>query len=116
MKQLARGFGANEMVEQDFPPRRLMGTLKRLLKALTPCYGNSLAFEEKMRENHPIPETAPVVSRERANRRGCAHPIQHLQCDENGYSTSRYICTTCGKPVGPPLYAYMPKPYRVGVL
>jgi DNA-binding NtrC family response regulator len=47
MRQLARGLGANEMIEQDFPPRRLMGTLKRLLKAPTPCYGNSLAFEER---------------------------------------------------------------------
>jgi DNA-binding NtrC family response regulator len=36
MKPLARGLGANEMIEQDLPPRRLMGTLKRLLKAPPP--------------------------------------------------------------------------------
>ena len=105
INQLARGLVANEMIEQDFPPRRLMGTLKRLLEDSPPYYGNSVAFEARMPDGYPITEAEAEVLNERADWRGCAHPIQALQCDENGHSTSRYICITYGAPVAPALFA-----------
>ena len=104
-KELAGRLGANEMIEQDFPPRRLMGTLKRLLVASTPCYRNSDAFETRMTEGNSITYSETELLSERDEVRECTHPIQALQCDENGYSTSRYTCIACGTPCSPPLYA-----------
>jgi DNA-binding response OmpR family regulator len=105
IKQLARGLVANEMIEQDFPPRRLMGTLKRLLEDSPPSYGDSVAFEARITEGHPITEAEAEVLNERADWRGCAHHIPHLQCDENSHVTNRYICITCGATIDPPLFA-----------
>lgn len=50
-----RELGANEMIETEMPPRHLMGTLKRLLKAPSPV-GQLSGVEA--RTNDSLPEAA----------------------------------------------------------